>query len=91
MTSPGSATTATVNVTPGDRSLATTWSHPSAKLFQFRYKAANTSQWNWDKPTNDRSRTVSGLANGTRYDVEVRLYLNGAWRAWNSVRAAPAP
>jgi hypothetical protein len=85
VTVPATATTPRVTVTPGVRSLATTWSHPVAKLFQFRYKADGTSQWNWIAPTRSLSETVSGLASGQRYRVEVRAYVNGSWKGWASV------
>ena len=86
---PSSAATPTIEVTPGNGSLAVRWDHPQADLFQFRYKATNTEKWEWDKAAKTNARTVSGLVNGKQYDVEVRAYFNGKWNPWGSTVASP--
>jgi hypothetical protein len=86
---PATNTTPALSVAPSSGQLAATWSHPSAKLFQFRYSTAGSTQWNWDQPAQTTSRTVTGLTNGQAVTVEVRAYVNGNWRAWASVQATP--
>jgi hypothetical protein len=86
---PGSATTPQIVVTPGDRSLSTTWSHPTATRFQFRYKLASATSWKWDQSTTSTSRLLTGLTNGASYHIEVRLLLGSTWQAWNRATAVP--
>ena len=92
VTSAGTATTPTVNVTPnGTDTLSVTWSHGTFVLFQFRYTATPTIQYQWDPSTTNTSRVVTGLTADVVYRIEVRLYDNVAkvWRAWNVVELAP--
>ena len=85
---PGSATTPSITVTPADKALAVTWDHPSAVKFQLRYKtAASASGWKWNTPTTTKSTTLTGLVNGTAYDVQVRILIGGTWQAWNTATA----
>ncbi len=86
--SSGSATP-TIDVTAGNGSFAVAWDHPQADLFQFRYKATNTQKWEWDRPAKTNARTVTGLVNGQRYDVQVRAYFDGKWNPWGSTVASP--
>ncbi len=87
---PGSATTPSITVTPADQRLTATWDHPSATKFQFRYKTASSaSGWKWDAATTQKTRTVTGLTNGTAYDIQVRILLGGIWQDWNTATATP--
>ncbi len=87
---PGSATLPSIDVTPGNGSLAIGWDHPDAVKYQLRYKlASSTRGWSWDPPTTATTRTIPGLSNGTAYDVQVRVLFGGSWKPWNTATATP--
>ncbi len=90
VTVPGSATLPSIEVTPGDRSLAVAWDHPTAVKFQMRYKlASKAAGWVWNPASTATSRTITGLVNGTAYNVEVRVLIGGSWKPWNRATASP--
>lgn len=76
-------------MTNGDGWFSAAWSHPTARLFQFRYRSSADVRWNWDAPSENTARVIDGLSNGVAYDIEVRAYVDGDWRAWSTVTAAP--
>ncbi len=87
---PGSATTPSIVVTPSNNALAVTWDHPSAAKFELRHKTASSaSAWKWKPATTNKSQTLTGLTNGTAYDVQVRILIGGTWQAWNTATATP--
>ena len=88
-TAPSGAATPSIDVTPGNGSLAIRWTHPQADLFQLRYKATNTQKWVWSPAAKTNARTVSGLVNGQQYNIEVRAYFDKKWNAWGSTIASP--
>ena len=86
---PATNTTPALAVTASSGQLAATWSHPNAQLFQFRYPTDGVLAVELGQAGTTTSRTVTGLTNGHEVTVEVRAYVNRAWRAWATVNATP--
>ena len=84
---------------PGDRQLAVTWAEPSVlgsgeiSDYDVRYKVASSTTWTeWNAANNSTSTTatITGLTNGTEYDVQARAANavgDGAWSATSTLKA----
>ena len=96
------------SVTPGDETLTVAWSAPAdtggstVEGYDARYirsDAADKSDANWTErdgiwTSGDLEYTLSGLANGVRYDVQLRAVTsagNGPWSAPTSATPQTAP
>lgn len=78
-----------VQVVAGDRRLDVSWNNVAgATKYQFRSQIDGRSGWQWDKPTTDRSRQMTGLMSDTTYNIQVRLLTGGKWQNWETVQAA---
>lgn len=65
-----------LTLTPGDGSLSATWSAPLSTgglpiTYSFSFKPSASSTWSAPEAVTGTSRTVTGLTNGTSYDVAV--------------------
>ncbi len=86
---PGGGVLASMTVTARDREITSSWSHPTATQFQFRYQRTGSATWTWDPATAGTLRVLGGLTNGTSYTVAVRIYANRVWNAWNTATVTP--
>ena len=87
----------TPGLTVGNAQLGVSWSEPanngaSISDYDVRYRAGNSGGWT-DANYNGTgtSTTISSLANGTSYQVQVRARNSVDWGGWsNSASATPA-
>ena len=84
---PGSVSTPTVSV--GDESLDVSWTAPSEDggstitRYKVRYKRSADSSWTAGGTATTTDATVSGLVNGTPYEVQVRACTVGGCGPWS--------
>jgi hypothetical protein len=83
--SAGSATEASLRLTWVDSGLRVAWGHPSAKLYNVRYRQAGSTGWTWLGTVGSSKTSTTFALNPSRaYTVEVIAYVSPAWRTWNS-------
>ena len=83
-------------LTPGDKSLGVTWSSPAdngATItdFDVRYSSDSGATWTEWKPSTtsaSTSDTITGLTNGTAYQVQVRAGNAAGDSAWSATATA---
>ena len=83
-------------VARADQSLVVTWNAPSNNGsaitdYDVQYKKSSENtwvEWNADDTGTTRSATITGLTNGTKYDVRVRATNGAGDTAWSSKRSA---
>ena len=86
----GTATLPSIAVVRDISSLAITFRHPDAKLYNIRHRPEGSKWWKWEVQTRATTFSVSGIRADVPHVVEVKAYVNGAWRAWNTVTVRPA-
>jgi|GEM_PF-5103948 len=88
--SPGTSTSPSLTVTSGDGGLFAQWEPVDGSVWhQWRYREVGTPGWALAFAKNTFEAELSGLNNGTTYDVEVRAYVGGSYRNWTRVQATP--
>ncbi len=84
---------------PGNSQLTVSWTEPANNGgaitdYDVKYKRTSVNswtEWNAGDTSTTRSATITGLANGTSYDVQVRARNSGGTSMWSkSASAAPA-
>lgn len=72
--------------------LAVTWRHGAAALFQLRYRTVidgSLGPIEWLPVTDESGVTLNDLTPGTEIQVEVRGLINGVWGPWSTLRLTP--
>ena len=97
VTVPGAPTIG--SVTSGDSTLTVNWSPPASDggsaitAYRVEWKLSTATSWpSANKGVSDRSHTISGLTNGSSYNVRVRAVNsagNGPWDTDSGTPAAP--
>lgn len=64
------------------------WEHPAATRYQLRWRELG-HVWTAEPLTPDTEQKLSGLAQGTTYDAEVRARIDGSLGPWSGVRFTP--
>lgn len=90
-TQPG--TPVRIIVTPGNRRLGVTWTRVrGATEYQVRRRRTGTTSWTiastWG---SSRNRTITGLTNGTRYDVQVQARNTAGPSPWSPTVTCQLP
>jgi hypothetical protein len=87
----------TVTVSNDDTYLPKIWStragttltlnyrHPDAKLYVVRHRPAGSSFWKWEDQTRATSAHLTGLDASKDHVVQVKAYIDGRWRDWQSL------
>lgn len=85
----GTATLPSIAVVRDMSSLAITYRHADAKLYNIRHRPTDSKWWKWEVQTKATTYSVAGIGADTAHVVEVKAYVNGQWRDWNSVTVDP--
>jgi hypothetical protein len=85
----GTATLPSISVVRDASSLAITYQHDDAKLYNIRHRPAGSKWWKWEVQTKVTTFSVAGIGADTAHVVQVKAYVNGKWRDWNTVIVEP--
>ena len=82
-------------VTPGNRRLGVTWDAVArATQYQVRWRETGTASWSDDDIStwrSSRNRTLTGLTNGTSYDVQVQARNSAGPSPWSPTATGTPP
>ena len=81
----------------GDETLEVEWDEPDddggsdITKYEVQYKRTNRSSWSTTLPTSSERKTITGLDNGSRYEVQVKACNRAGCGSWSSsVRGTPS-
>lgn len=85
----GTTTLPSIFVVRDADSLEITYEHADAKLYNIRHRPVDSTWWKWEVQTKATTFSLAGIGADTAHVVQVKAYVRGSWRDWNTVTVEP--